>query len=185
MTMKNPIIKTCAAAMLAACAMLAAFAARPRVNNDVRLYGVNPRMTASNFGPVRTKPVFTGPFQVDLVLVGFPDCVVPEIAEVEQAVNKPDGYTIKEYYDEYTQGIAYPVLNVYPVVYMAPQPLGYYCRHDKMDNRIGYADEAEGNKRGAKLKVLRFVDFGAYLDAENPEGFHQQVGQQHPKESGE
>ena len=25
----------------------------------------------------------------------------------------------------------------------------------------------------------------AYLDAENPEGFHQQVGQQHPKESGE
>lgn len=153
--MKTPIIKTRAAVMLAACAMLtagAACAARPRIN-DVRLYGVNPRMTASNFGPVRTKPVFTGPFQVDLVLVGFPDCVVPEIAEVEQAVNKPDGHTIKEYYDEYTQGITYPVLNVYPVVYMAPQPLGYYCRHDKMDNRIGYEDEAEGNKRGAKLKA--------------------------------
>ncbi len=63
MTMKTPIIKTCAAAMFAASAMLAAFAARPRIN-DVRLFGVDPRMNASNFGPKRTKPVFTGPFQV-------------------------------------------------------------------------------------------------------------------------
>ena len=142
-----------AAALLAACAMLAAGAspAAPRAN-DGRRPDADAKVTAATFGPKRTRPVFTGPFHVDLVLVAFPDCVVPDVSEVEQALNHFKGYTIKEYYDEYTQGISYPVLSAYSAVYTAPQPFGYYCRHDPFGNKIGFTDAADGARRAAKLK---------------------------------
>ena len=37
--------------------------------------------TAATFAPVRTTPVKRGEFQVDLVVIAFPDCIQPESAE--------------------------------------------------------------------------------------------------------
>lgn len=143
-------LKTIAAfALAAALAHDAAAAIRP---NDGRRPDADAKVTAATFGPKRTKPVFTGPFQVDVVVVAFPDCVMPDVVEVERSLGEYRGHTIKEYFDEYTQNVTYPVLSAYPAVYVAPQPLGYYCRFDTFANKIGFGDPSEGSKRVAKLK---------------------------------
>ena len=117
------------------------------------------RTSAKEFSPVRTTPVKRGEFQVDLVVIAFPDCHQPESAEkVCAALTSYKGsYTIADYYKEYSQGIAWPVLAAYPTIYMAPHPLGYYCRHDTFTNLIGF--NGDGGGRAAKLRedALRFV----------------------------
>ncbi len=141
---------TLAAAALLAALNLAAFAA-PRAN-DGRRPDADAKVTSATFGPKRTKPVFTGPFQVDLVVVAFPDCRKPEVADVLRDAGRVRGHTVKEYFDEYAQGVTYPVLSAYNAVYTAPEPLGHYCRYDYFGNKIGYKDLDEGAKRAAKLK---------------------------------
>ncbi len=117
------------------------------------------RTTAKDFSPVRTTPVKRGEFQVDLVVIAFPDCHTPESAEkVCAALTSYKGsYTIADYYKEYSQGITWPVLAAYPAVYMAPHPYGYYCRHDTFTNLIGF--KGDGYGRAAKLRedALRFA----------------------------
>ena len=117
------------------------------------------RTTAKDFSPVRTTPVKRGEFQVDLVVIAFPDCHAPESAEaVRAALSSYKGSrTIADYYKEYSQGVAWPVLAAYPAIYMAPHPLGYYCRHDTFTNLIGF--KGGGGERAAKLRedALRFV----------------------------
>ena len=67
------------------------------------------------------------------------------------------GFTVTDYYKEYSQGIAWPVFAVHPTFYMAPQPLGYYCRWDGESNPIGF--KSDGAERARKLRedALRFV----------------------------
>ena len=121
--------------------------------------GTVTRQTATSFAPVRTAPVKRGEFQVDLVVIAFPDCHVPASAEeVRAALTSYKGSrTIADYYKEYSQGIAWPVLDVYPAIYMAPFPSGYYCRWKEHSNLIGYKDG--GGERAAKLRAdaLKFV----------------------------
>lgn len=121
--------------------------------------GATTKATAATFGPARTTPVQKGEFQVDLVIITFPDCVPPESAEaVRSALDSLDGsFTIADYYKDYSQGITWPVLAAYPVIYTAPQPFGYYCRYDLMKNMIGY--HGDGPERARKLRedALKFV----------------------------
>ena len=117
------------------------------------------KTTAATFAPVRTAPVQRGEFKVDLVIIAFPDCEQPESAEaVRAALDKVSGsHTIADYYREYSQGVTWPVLEAHPDIYLAPHPLGYYCRRDSGSNLIGYADD--GDARAGKLRedALKFV----------------------------
>ena len=169
--MHPPKITTLAAAVLAAAAAMAAPARgnAPSKNADA---GREPRSnlapdkrkaaaqktTTSSFGPERTASVQRGEFQVDLVVIAFPDCYAPESPQaVCDALSKLDGGTVTDYYKDYSQGITWPVLAVYPAVYMAPQPLGYYCRHETFSNPCGFKDD--GFARASKLRAdaLKFV----------------------------
>ena len=110
------------------------------------------KITTANWGPRRTKPIRTGPFQVDLVCISFPDCQVPEAKTVKDDLNRVSGYTIKDYYEDYSQGTTYPILQEYPDVYVAPEPFGYYCHWDRWNNKIGWKSGAEGHSRVTKLR---------------------------------
>ena len=166
------------ATVISAAAILAVFAAiaapskkgekaSPAKNRDADRSaefrnGTITKTTAATFKPERTTPVQTGEFQVDLVVITFPDCVPPPSVEaVRSALNSIDGSaTIADYYKDYSQGITWPVLDVYPAVYTAPQPFGYYCRWDLMKNMIGY--KGDGGERARKLRddALKFVQSG-------------------------
>lgn len=128
------------------------------ISPEFRKGGVT-KLTAAMYAPVRTTPVKRGEFQVDLVVIAFPDCHMPESSEtVRAALTLYKGsQTIADYYKEYSQGIAWPVLEAYSAIYMAPRPFGYYCRWDEFGNRIGY--KGDGGARAAKLRedALRFV----------------------------
>ena len=121
--------------------------------------GTITKTTAATFKPERTSPVQKGEFQVDLVVIAFPDCIQPQSVEaVRSALNSLDGSaTIADYYKDYSQGITWPVLDVYPTVYMAPHPFGYYCRWNAFGNLIGY--NGDGGERARKLRedALKFV----------------------------
>ena len=121
--------------------------------------GAVTKTTAATFKPERTIPVQTGEFQVDLVVITFPDCIQPPSVEaVRSALNSLDGSaTIADYYKDYSQGITWPVLDVYPTAYMAPHPFGYYCRWNTFGNLIGYG--GDGGERARKLRedALKFV----------------------------
>ncbi len=112
------------------------------------------KVTTSNWGPKRTKPVRTGPFQVDLVCISFPDCSVPEAETVRSDLDRIHGgsYTVKDYYDDYSQGATHPVIKAYPGTYVAPKPFGHYCHWDRWNNRIGWKTEAEGRARATELR---------------------------------
>lgn len=119
------------------------------------------KISTANWGPKRTKPVFTGPFQVDLVCIAFPDCTMPEPDAVRNDLDHIQGgaFTIKDYYDDYSQLTTYPVLAAYPDVYVAPKPFGHYCRWDRWNNKIGWNSDGEGQQRAAELRkdALAFV----------------------------
>ena len=121
--------------------------------------GTITKTTAATFKPERTTPVQTGEFQVDLVVIAFPDCIQPQSVEaVRSALNSLGGSsTIADYYKDYSQGITWPVLDVYPTIYMAPHPFGYYCRWNTFGNLIGYG--GDGGERARKLRedALKFV----------------------------
>lgn len=107
---------------------------------------------ARNFGPQRKRPVFSGEFTVDLLPISFPDCEHPKSEDVLGALSQIRGSTVTEYYKEYSQGITWPKLRVKPKVYIAPQPLGYYCRFDTHANPIGWQNDSEGGNRAADLR---------------------------------
>ena len=117
------------------------------------------KVTAATFKPVRTTPVKTGEFKVDLVVISFPDCEKPEtLAEVKDSLFSLDGgFTIADYYKDYSQGITWPVLDVYPIIYEAPEPLGYYCRYDVRNNLIGYKGDGSARARKLREDALKFV----------------------------
>ena len=112
------------------------------------------KVTAKTFAPFRTQPRFTGEFPVDLVVVSFPDCEPPPTVDQIAAdlSSLSGGYTIEDYYVEYSQGITWPKLYPYDAVYAAPHALGYYCRYDSHSNRIGFQDPSDGGMRVGKLK---------------------------------
>ena len=122
------------------------------------------RTSAKEFSPVRMTPVKRGEFQVDLVVIAFPDCHAPESAEkVCAALTSYKGsYTIADYYKEYSQGITWPVLAAYPAVYMAPHPYGYYCRHDTFTNLIGF--KSDGYGRAAQLREDALSEFYYFVE---------------------
>ena len=131
---------------------------RTNVSSDI-LSRAARKATNATFAPERTSPVQRGEFQVDLVVIAFPDCFPPESPEtVLESLSKVDGGTVTEYYKDYSQGITWPVLAVYPAVYNAPEPLGYYCRWNQLSNPLGFKGE-DGHLRAAKLRAdaLRFV----------------------------
>ena len=111
--------------------------------NEFQSRTADQKITTANWGPKRLKPVFTGAFQVDLVCTTFPDCTTPDPKAVMNDLDHIQGgaYTIKDYYDDYSQNTTYPVLAVYPTVYVAPNPFGYYCRWDRWGNKIGWNND--------------------------------------------
>ena len=117
------------------------------------------KMTAAAFAPERTTPVQRGEFQVDLVVIAFPDCFAPDSAEaVRKSLESLGGSaTIADYYKDYSQGITWPVLAAYPSVYVAPQPFGYYCRWDLMKNMVGYQGDGSGRARKLREDALKYV----------------------------
>lgn len=117
------------------------------------------KVTAATFKPLRTSPVKTGEFKVDLVVISFPDCEKPtSVAEVKDSLSSlGGGFSISDYYKDYSQGITWPVLDVYPVVYEAPHPLGYYCRYDVRTNLIGYKGDGSARARKLREDALKFV----------------------------
>lgn len=129
--------------------------------NEFQSRTADQKITTANWGPKRLKPVFTGAFQVDLVCITFPDCTTPDPKAVMNDLDHIQGgaYTIKDYYDDYSQNTTYPVLAVYPTVYVAPNPFGYYCRWDRWGNKIGWNNDGEGQARAVKLRqdALAFV----------------------------
>ena len=129
-------------------------AKKPDMPREFRGGGVDSKVTTANWGPKRTSPVFTGAFQVDLVTITFPDCSVPEPAAVMNDLDRIQGgaYTIKQYYDDYSQNTTYPVLAAYPSIYVAPKPFGYYCRWDRWNNKIGWNGDGEGQARVQQLR---------------------------------
>ena len=157
------IAATAAALAVAAPTKKPAGKASAKADNDAGLSsefrnGAHRKITAAAFGPERTTPVQRGEFQVDLVIITFPDCIPPESADaVREALTSLGGATIADYYKEYSQGITWPVLDAYPAIYTAPKPFGYYCRYDMMKNMIGY--KGDGPERARKLRedALKFV----------------------------
>lgn len=116
------------------------------------------RTTSATFKPVRTVPVQKGEFKVDLVVITFPDCETPDPQEVRNSLNSLGGSTtIADYYKDYSQGITWPVLDVYPTVYVAPKPLGYYCRYHVRNNLIGYKSGGDDRAKQLREDALKFV----------------------------
>lgn len=97
------------------------------VPREFRGGGVDSRITTAAWGPKRTSPVFTGAFQVDLVVIAFPDGTQPDPQAVRRDLDRLAGgsYTIKDCYDDYPQGVTYPVLAAYPAAYVAPKPFDF------------------------------------------------------------
>lgn len=114
----------------------------------------NVKMSTAKWGPRRLKPVYAGPFQVDIVCISFPDCTAPDAATVQKDLSHIHGgsYTVKDYYDDYSQNTTYPEIVAYPDVYIAPQPFGYYCHYDLWNNKIGWKSEGEGGARVSQLR---------------------------------
>lgn len=116
------------------------------------------RIQAKDFAPLRRNPVYKDAFSVGLVLVRFPDTRNFDLKDVLQRLNRFGSMTIDQYYKEYSQGITWPELLVvgadsFPdCVFVAPEPLGYYCRHDGWKNPLGYPNPEVGSERAAKLK---------------------------------
>jgi len=109
------------------------------------------QVTAANFAPKRTKPVFTGEFIVDLIFITFPDCENVDVAQAVKDLSQIRGSDITSYYKEYSQGITWPVLRAFARPYCAPLPLGHYCQHDSFSNRIGF--NGDGGARAGKLRA--------------------------------
>jgi M6 family metalloprotease-like protein len=116
------------------------------------------RLQAKDFAPKRREPAFKGAFSVGLVLVRFTDTKAFALDDVVSRFNRTGSMSIAEYYKDYSQGITWPELTVvgesaFPqCVYTAPEPIGYYCRHDTWDNPLGYRNDGEGRARAAQLK---------------------------------
>lgn len=132
-----------------------------RLSREFQARSVDGKITTATWRPKRTKPVYTGPFQVDLVVIAFPDCEMPAPETVRSDLEHiQDGaYTIKDYYDDYSQETTYPVLAAYPDVYVAPKPFGHYCRWNHWNNKIGWKSDSEGHARVVELRqaALAFV----------------------------
>ena len=122
-------------------------------SNDGRAADADAKVTTATFGPKRVKPVFTGEFKVDLIVIAFPDCTKPDPAEVKSSLEKTGSHTIKEYFEEYSQGVTWPELQVCPYVYDAPMPYGYYCRFNEFSNKVGFSGGGEGSARAEKLRA--------------------------------
>ncbi len=139
-------------------------------------HALNQVRLGAEFKPKITKPVFTGAFSVGVVLIDFPDTIQPSIAEIKRKSLHFGPLTIKEYFNEYSQGILWPEVTIlgeaaFPKnVYRAPQILGYYCAYDYWVNPFGYKNPAEGGERAMLLKKAaeKFVTSKYKLPAGQP-----------------
>jgi hypothetical protein len=126
------------------------------------------KATAADFLKDRTKkPRFSGAFEVGFYTVTFPDTYPIDPHETLQ--RQTQGVT--DYFKKYTQNVCWPTFrNLSTTPYRAPHPLGYYTRYHVHQNKIGWTDESEGQKRvkelreaalrhagGAKTPVTTFV----------------------------
>lgn len=106
--------------------------------------------------PKRTKPRIVGEFSVGLVLIKFKELSVPDTEIIEKRTFYFKGMHATEYFKTYTQGITWPAPYIMkdqeaqPVVYNAPEPLGYYCEYDFWSNPLGFEDSLEGKERAKK-----------------------------------
>lgn len=111
-----------------------------------------------NYGPKRTAPVFKGAFSVGMVLIQFPDTSMPAADGIKQRLFNFGPMTITDYFKEYSQGLSWPMPlivgeeDLAKAIYMAPQPLGYYCAHDFWRNPLGFKGKAEGEGRAKALR---------------------------------
>lgn len=113
--------------------------------------------TSDKYGPERASPVKRGEFAVNLVVIAFPDCVNPVSAEyVRDSLSHIQGMPIEDYYKEYSRNTTWPRIEAYDAIYMAPQPLGWYCVEDGWNNSIGFKSRPEGLTRAAKLRDEAF-----------------------------
>lgn len=117
------------------------------------------KITCRNYGPKRTAPVFKGAFSVGVVLVEFPDTLMPPLNDIKEGLFNFKNMSVTDYFKEYSQNVSWPELLIvgeesFPkCVYKAPQPIGYYCEFDFWSNPLGYKDIADGHERANTLRT--------------------------------
>jgi hypothetical protein len=105
------------------------------------------------------KPTMTGPIDVGVVLILFPDTKLQGgIPKFKTDLDSINGLTQEDYFKIYSNGITWPVAKIYPSedeasIYHAPECYGYYCKYDYWSDPIGWHGTGEGQKRAAMLKA--------------------------------
>lgn len=105
------------------------------------------------------KPIYTGVFDVALILIRFQDTEFEgSPKDLKEKLFTIKGVSLERYFKEYSNGVTWPQGEmILPgsganQVYTAPHPLGYYCYFDHYTNYIGYKTDEEGAKRTAELR---------------------------------
>lgn len=108
------------------------------------------KATIADFARDRAeRPRFTEDFEVGFYYVTFPDTYPIDTEATLQ--RQTEGVT--DYFKKYTQGVCWPTFrNLSSTPYRAPHPLGYYTRYHVHQNKIGWNDESEGQKRVNELR---------------------------------
>lgn len=156
----------------------------PPVHGAVKKAEVPKAAPVPQYNPAK-QPVVTGEFAVGLIVITFKDSAIPmDIAQAIKSVERVNGtnqeadsgaggksknhsseINLTEYFKTYSNGIAWPKIEVMPdanTCYQDPHFYGYYCEYEFWENPIGWKDRAEGEERVKKMNqnALRFAEKG-------------------------
>ncbi len=114
------------------------------------------RMTADQWmKDLGKKPRFSGEFEVGIYFIDFPDTKPIDVDECFERLTEG----VADYYKVYTQGVCWPRFKKMNDSIEASNPLGYYCAYRSSENRIGWTDAAEGQRRLEELRDDVIRDF--------------------------
>ncbi len=105
------------------------------------------------FSPAK-QPVVTGEFSVGLIVVTFKETAVTSLSQALSSLETVSGVSQEEYFKIYSNGIAWPKIEVMPSAttsFTDPQFYGYYCEYDYWENPMGWKTKDEGERRTAEM----------------------------------
>jgi hypothetical protein len=120
-----------------------------------------------------SKPTHTGPVNVGIILVLFPDTELNGgVNRFKSDLDRINGLSQEDYFKIYSNGITWPVAKLYPSddparMYHAPQCYGYYCKYDQLGNPIGWHSTEDGQKRANMLRADALREARANAPAAN------------------
>lgn len=100
------------------------------------------------------QPVVTGEFPVGVIVITFKETEVPDLSQAIHSLGTVSGVSQEEYFKTYSNGIAWPKIEVMPnesTSYKDPQFYGYYCKYDYWKNPVGWKTPDEGGQRTAAM----------------------------------